>query len=165
MFAARHDHPKGGCLRCNCSQRFSAIVPVTARPRVSRRSAGRLWIPYPLSNANQKIANVCVTGNFTSSEVHREADFGNSALYAEWKGTKVRPTLSYSFTATRKEAVTKAQHCWAEFYEPGYGWVVVDPADVRKAILEKERTVEDAKPLNEDLYGFNIGYAIRFREL
>jgi hypothetical protein len=23
----------------------------------------------------------------------------------------------------------------------------------------------DGKPLNEDLYGFNIGYTIRFREL
>ena len=33
--------------------------------------------------------------------------------------------------------VTKAQHCRAEFYAAGYGWIPVDPADVRKVILEE----------------------------
>jgi transglutaminase-like putative cysteine protease len=33
--------------------------------------------------------------------------------------------------------ITKAQHCRAEFYANGFGWVPVDPADVRKAILEE----------------------------
>ena len=33
--------------------------------------------------------------------------------------------------------ITKAQHCRAEFYANGYGWVPVDPADVRKVILEE----------------------------
>ena len=33
--------------------------------------------------------------------------------------------------------ITKAQHCRAEFYAVGYGWVPVDPADVRKVILEE----------------------------
>ncbi|HET9579941.1 MAG TPA: transglutaminase-like domain-containing protein [Usitatibacter sp.] len=33
--------------------------------------------------------------------------------------------------------ITKAQHCRAEFYTAGYGWVPVDPADVRKVILEE----------------------------
>ena len=292
----------------------------------------RLWMPYPMSDAGQDIVDVAVSGNFAASGVYREAGFGNAVLYAEWKDANVRPIVSYTFTATRKEVVTKgfparefpvprdelrrylastslggtggpameyaskitrgkkstldkaralydwtvdnmyrdpdvkgcglgevdvllrklggkcadihsvfvtlaraagiparevfgirlpkgtegdmtkAQHCWAEFYEPGYGWVVVDPADVRKAILERRITVEEAgplreyyfgavdesriafgtgrdivlnprqaggplnyfmypyaeadgKPLNEDLYGFNIGYAIRFREI
>lgn len=33
--------------------------------------------------------------------------------------------------------VTHAQHCRAEFYAEGYGWVPVDPADVRKVMLEE----------------------------
>jgi transglutaminase-like putative cysteine protease len=33
--------------------------------------------------------------------------------------------------------VTKAQHCRAEFYAQGIGWVPADPADVRKVILEE----------------------------
>lgn len=33
--------------------------------------------------------------------------------------------------------ITKAQHCRAEFYATGYGWIPVDPADVRKVILEE----------------------------
>jgi transglutaminase-like putative cysteine protease len=292
----------------------------------------RLWIPYPMSDENQEITDVAVSGNFTSSGVYREGVFGNSALYAEWKDSKGPRTLAFSFKVLRRERVTrdipaqelpfsktefrkelaptrladlkgpekelaekitagkksnhekafaiydwtvenmfrdpatkgcglgvvdtlvrtlggkcgdihsvytalarvsgvparevwgiripggksgdmtKAQHCWAEWYSPGYGWVVVDPADVRKAILEKKITLEqakplreyyfgavdesriavgtgrdivlnppqsgeplnyfmypyaeaDGKPLNEDLYGFNLGYKITFREL
>jgi transglutaminase-like putative cysteine protease len=33
--------------------------------------------------------------------------------------------------------ISKAQHCRAEFYADGHGWVPVDPADVRKVILEE----------------------------
>ena len=34
--------------------------------------------------------------------------------------------------------VTRAQHCRAEFYAAGHGWVPVDPADVRKVMLEEK---------------------------
>lgn len=34
--------------------------------------------------------------------------------------------------------ITKAQHCRAEVFLSGHGWVPVDPADVRKVILEEE---------------------------
>src|ERR1044072_7683478 len=33
--------------------------------------------------------------------------------------------------------VTRAQHCRAEVYLTGFGWVPVDPADVRKVVLEE----------------------------
>ena len=35
------------------------------------------------------------------------------------------------------ENATRAQHCRAEVYLTGYGWVPVDPADVRKVALEE----------------------------
>ena len=44
--------------------------------------------------------------------------------------------------------MTKAQHCRAEVYLSGFGWVPVDPADVRKVILEEPPTnlpLTDAK--------------------
>lgn len=34
--------------------------------------------------------------------------------------------------------ITRAQHCRAEFYSTGHGWIPVDPADVRKVILEEQ---------------------------
>lgn len=34
--------------------------------------------------------------------------------------------------------ITRAQHCRAEFYASGIGWVPVDPGDVRKVVLEEE---------------------------
>jgi len=54
----------------------------------------------------------------------------------------------------RSGDITKAQHCRAEFYAEGPGWVPVDPADVRKVILEeqpgltlKDEIVERARAL------------------
>lgn len=35
--------------------------------------------------------------------------------------------------------ISRAQHCRAEFYDARYGWIPVDPADVRKVVLEEDR--------------------------
>jgi transglutaminase-like putative cysteine protease len=45
--------------------------------------------------------------------------------------------LGYKSLGTSSANVTKAQHCRAEVYLTGYGWVPVDPADVRKVVLEE----------------------------
>jgi transglutaminase-like putative cysteine protease len=45
--------------------------------------------------------------------------------------------LGYKSLGTRSANVTKAQHCRAEVYLTAYGWVPVDPADVRKVVLEE----------------------------
>jgi len=39
----------------------------------------------------------------------------------------------------KSDDISKAQHCRAEFYAQGYGWVPVDPADVRKVMLEETK--------------------------
>jgi transglutaminase-like putative cysteine protease len=54
--------------------------------------------------------------------------------------------FGYKSLGTASEVVTKAQHCRAEVYLHGYGWVPVDPADVRKVVLEEppgNRPVDD----------------------
>ena len=45
--------------------------------------------------------------------------------------------LGYKSLGTSSANVTKAQHCRAEVYLTAYGWVPVDPADVRKVVLEE----------------------------
>ena len=48
-----------------------------------------------------------------------------------------RSELGYKSLGPSSENVTKAQHCRAEVYLGGFGWVPVDPADVRKVVLEE----------------------------
>src|SRR5207237_8233262 len=45
--------------------------------------------------------------------------------------------LGYKSLGPSTPVISKAQHCRAEFYAEGVGWVPVDPADVRKVILEE----------------------------
>jgi transglutaminase-like putative cysteine protease len=58
-----------------------------------------------------------------------------------------RSELGYASLGTASENITKSQHCRAEVYLGGYGWVPVDPADVRKVVLEEppgNRSLGDA---------------------
>jgi transglutaminase-like putative cysteine protease len=51
----------------------------------------------------------------------------------------VRAADSAEFKCLGKSGdITKAQHCRAEFYLPTHGWIPVDPADVRKVVLEEK---------------------------
>jgi transglutaminase-like putative cysteine protease len=45
--------------------------------------------------------------------------------------------MGYKSLGASSEKVTKAQHCRAEVHLAKYGWVPVDPADVRKVVLEE----------------------------
>jgi transglutaminase-like putative cysteine protease len=53
-------------------------------------------------------------------------------------GIRVAPSrFGYKSLGATSEIVTKAQHCRAEAYLAGFGWVPMDPADVRKVMLEE----------------------------
>jgi len=56
--------------------------------------------------------------------------------------------LGYKSLGTSSEAITKAQHCRAEVYIGSHGWVPVDPADVRKVVLEEP---PGNRPLDDEM--------------
>jgi transglutaminase-like putative cysteine protease len=54
--------------------------------------------------------------------------------------------MGYKSLGASSDNVTKAQHCRAEVHLSAYGWLPVDPADVRKVMLEEppgHRPVDD----------------------
>ena len=56
--------------------------------------------------------------------------------------------MGYKSLGASSEKVTKAQHCRAEVYLGDYGWVPLDPADVRKVVLEEP---PGNRPLEDDM--------------
>ncbi len=56
--------------------------------------------------------------------------------------------MGYKSLGASSEKVTKAQHCRAEVHLLDYGWVPVDPADVRKVVLEEP---PGSLPLNDEM--------------
>ena len=60
-------------------------------------------------------------------------------------GVPAREVFSVRLGKKAEENITGYQHCWAEFFLPGYGWVTADPADVRKAMLVEKLELGDPK--------------------
>jgi len=56
--------------------------------------------------------------------------------------------LGYKSLGASSEKITKSQHCRAEVYLNEHGWVPVDPADVRKVVLEEP---PGNRPLDDDM--------------
>lgn len=82
-------------------------------------------------------------------------------------GLRVGPSRLFRSLGINSDDVTRGQHVRAEFYIPGYGWIPVDPSDVRRAIALEGLSDRDSKllALKKVLFGvwemnwiaFNVG--------
>jgi transglutaminase-like putative cysteine protease len=253
-------------------------VDLSGQPR---GKVARLWVPYPLADANQGITDLGVSGDYARSAVYTDRVNGTPMLYAEWPADAVSRKLKMTFHAQRSEIaqrdlpatepawnrgdyaeylkptsmgpidgdvkklsdsivkgkttnlararaiydwtvenmyrdpattgcgkgdvcellkrpggkctdissvfialcraagvparevfsirlgkkpeedITGYQHCWAEFFVPGYGWVTADPADVRKAMLVEKLELNDPRTAEYRRYFWGGIYAYR----
>lgn len=89
------------------------------------------------------IASMLMTGNLGGKCADLNALFVGLVRAAgiparDVYGIRVAPSIfGYKALGANSETITKAQHCRAEVFLSGYGWVATDPADVRKAALEE----------------------------
>lgn len=73
----------------------------------------------------------------------------------EFYGVRVDESALFK-TLGKSEDVSRAQHCRAEFFSLRRGWVAVDPADVRKVVLEEKLALNDPRvvDLRKRLFGY-----------
>ena len=82
-------------------------------------------------------------------------------------GLRVGPSRLFRSLGLNGDDATRAQHVRAEFYVPGFGWIPVDPSDVRRAVAMEALSDRDSKllSLRKILFGvwemnwiaFNVG--------
>ncbi len=78
----------------------------------------KLWIPYPVSDANQLISQIKWQGTYAEAAVYTERTFGVPMLYVHWpKGAKHRQ-LTLSFHAERQEQSSLALPQTEAAYDP-----------------------------------------------
>ena len=129
---------------------YEWIVEATHRD-ASIRGCGLGDIASMLTSGN--LGGKCADLNALFVGLARAAGLPARDIY----GLRIAPS-EFGFTSigAKTENVTKTQHCRAEVFLADFGWVPVDPADVRKVILEEppgnlpfddERVVQARKAL------------------
>jgi transglutaminase-like putative cysteine protease len=68
----------------------------------------RLWIPYPVSDRNQLVTAVQVSGDYDTSGVYTDRVSGTPILYAEWPAGRASRKLAFSFAVNRHEVTRRA---------------------------------------------------------
>ena len=121
---------------------YEWVVDNTFRdPKV--RGCGRGDIRFMLETAD--LGGKCADLNALYVGLARAAGLPARDVY----GIRVaKSELGYKSLGVSSENVTKAQHCRAEVYLTQFGWVPVDPADVRKVVLEEP---PGNRPLNDEM--------------
>jgi transglutaminase-like putative cysteine protease len=86
----------------------------------------------------QNLGGKCADLNALFVGLARAIDIPARDVY----GVRVaKSEFGYRSLGVGTDNITRAQHCRAEFYVESHGWVPVDPADVRKVILEEKTGV------------------------
>ncbi len=60
-------------------------------------------------------------------------------------GVPAREVFGLRLGKQAEQDITTWQHCWSEFFLPGYGWVPADPADVLKAKLVEKLELDSPR--------------------
>jgi transglutaminase-like putative cysteine protease len=110
---------------------YEWVVANTAR-NASTRGCGIGDIAAMLETGN--LSGKCADLNALFVGLARAAGLPARDIY----GLRIAPSaFGYASLGPKTEVVTKAQHCRAEVYLDGHGWVPADAADVRKVMLEE----------------------------
>ena len=110
---------------------YNWVVENTART-ASTRGCGVGDIAAMLTSGN--LVGKCADINALYVGLARAAGLPARDVY----GIRVAPSrFGYKSLGAGSETISKAQHCRAEVYLSGLGWIPVDPADVRKVALEE----------------------------
>ena len=162
------------CLQATCLVPLDGIVRRTAE-----RAIGRIKDPVALGKAIYEwvVENAAynpLTLGVGHTDIGRMLDSGDlsgrsmdiALLFVglcRSIGLPARPVFGLRIDSSRLFAslgasgdLSKEQHCRAEFYTPGYGWIPVNPSDVRQAIRDERLGPGDAKltVLKKLLFGF-----------
>lgn len=109
---------------------------------------------------NGNVAAMLESGNYSGKSVDIALLFVGLCRAA---GLPARPVFGLRVDSSRlfgslgaTGELAAEQHCRAEFYAPGYGWIPVNPADVRKAIADERLSLTDSRltVLRKLLFGF-----------
>jgi transglutaminase-like putative cysteine protease len=94
---------------------------------------------------SKDLGGKCADLNALYVGLARAADLPARDVYGIRVG---KSEMGYKSLGASTQTVTKSQHCRAEVYLSDFGWVPVDPADVRKVVLEEP---PGNRPLEDDM--------------
>ncbi len=139
----------------------------------------KAWIPVPaLTSDWQQSLPSTWSGNVRDAAVFTDPTYGAKMVRAAWADSEASPVIEVVtrvrtrdrsvdwakksapvLAADERALITKAQHCRAEVWLAGYGWVAMDPADVAKVMRQETASwIKDPKDaLVAPVYGALFG--------